>query len=128
MTLAETSRAWYEHVYGMLTQYGQQQAEADALDRAAAAPAYQLSIDAQNARAAAEVLVAAAGQRQAAASEALTAAYMQPAPSAPWTDADLLRLFMGGAQSAGLVGPAVMVEAKAQLAAYKRATAPVFQL
>lgn len=81
----------------------------------------QDSVAAQNARADAEKLVAQAGLAAAQAQQTAATVLGQPVP--PPTDAELLLRFMQEQLAAGKVGASVMTEAKAQLAAFKAATA-----
>jgi hypothetical protein len=77
-------------------------------------------------RADAERAVASAGQAAAASQLAHAQAFMSPEP--PPSDGALLSQFFRELLAGGMTGPAVIAEARAQLAAYRAATSapPVY--
>jgi hypothetical protein len=111
---AATVAAWWQRCDVLLRLYQQ----------AVYVEVNSLSTEAQNARAVAEHEVAVAGQAAAAAQTA--AAQAIALPPTLWTDAELIRMFMAQAVESGLRGAAVLSEARTQLAAYRKATAPIF--
>ena len=83
------------------------------------------STAAQNARAVAEENVALAGKDAAAAQ--LAAAQALNAPQAQPSDAQLLREFMLIYMANGVASATALSMAKADVVAFKAATAPIFQ-